>query len=194
MNRVGWLLLLVFVTAAVIFGFMLSKGEESAPARPEPVSRPGPLEPGENLVIPVAGIKAPDLSDTWGDSRGGGERRHNAIDIMAPRGTLVVAAAPGTIEKLFVSRPGGNTVYVRSNDGRIIHYYAHLDAYRDGLAEGQAVRTGDVIGTVGSTGNASPDGPHLHFEVKRMREGESWHQGQPVNPYLLLADNVRSQR
>ena len=140
------------------------------------------------LAIPVAGIKKAQLSDTFTQARAGGARAHDAIDIMAPRGTPVVAAAPGKVEKLFDSKGGGGiTAYVRSADGQWIYYYAHLDRYAPGLAEGQNVQRGTVLGTVGSTGNANPDGPHLHFAIHRMRPGEKWHQGSAVNPYPLLA-------
>ena len=140
------------------------------------------------LAIPVAGIKASQLSDTFTQARAGGARVHDAIDIMADRGTLVLAAAPGRVEKIFLSDGGGGkTIYVRSPDGRWIYYYAHLDQYAAGLAEGQQVRRGQVLGTVGSTGNASPDGPHLHFAIHRMAAGEKWYQGSAVNPFPLLA-------
>lgn len=140
------------------------------------------------LAIPVVGISAGELVDTYTASRGGGSRVHNAIDIMAPRGTPVVAAGDGTVEKLFYSNGGGGiTAYVRSPDGRWMHYYAHLDAYAPGLREGQRIRRGDPVGTVGITGNASPSGPHLHFAINRMSPGERWWQGSPINPYPLLA-------
>ncbi len=140
------------------------------------------------LAIPVAGIKASQLSDTFTQARAGGARAHDAIDIMAPRGTPVVAAAPGKVEKLFESKGGGGiTAYVRSPDGQWLYYYAHLDRYAPGLAEGQPVQRGTPIGTVGSTGNANPDGPHLHFAIHRMRPGEKWYQGSAVNPYPFLA-------
>lgn len=138
------------------------------------------------LIIPVQGVSATQLVDTWGQSRAGGERRHEAIDIMAPRGTPVLSAAEGEVEKLFVSEQGGITVYVRSPDRRTIYYYAHLDRYAPGLAEKQAVRAGEVIGYVGFTGDASPDGPHLHFAIAQARPDERWWQGTPVNPYPLL--------
>jgi len=154
----------------------------AAPQRPAVVVGPG------GLAIPVAGIRPGQLSDTYTQSRAGGARAHNAIDIMAPRGTPVVAAAPGTVEKLYFSRGGGGiSAYVRSSDRRWIYYYAHLDAYAPGLREGQALGRGDPIGIVGSTGNANPAGPHLHFAVHAMEQGESWHEGQAVNPYPLLA-------
>jgi murein DD-endopeptidase MepM/ murein hydrolase activator NlpD len=140
------------------------------------------------LAIPVAGKNIRDLVDTYTQSRGGGARVHNAIDIMADRGTPVVAAAPGTVEKLYFSKGGGGiSAYVRSEDGKWMYYYAHLDAYAPGLAEGQKVMRGQAIGTVGFTGNANPAGPHLHFAVYQMAEGEDWHEGTPVNPYPLLA-------
>lgn len=140
------------------------------------------------LAIPVDGIRGTDLTDTYTQSRAGGARVHNAIDIMAPRGRPVVAAAPGFVEKLFFSRGGGGiTAYVRSPDRQWIYYYAHLDAYAPGLREGQRVERGTPIGTVGFTGNASPSGPHLHFQVNRMRPDQKWYDGEPVNPYPLLA-------
>jgi murein DD-endopeptidase MepM/ murein hydrolase activator NlpD len=140
------------------------------------------------LAIPVAGVRPEQLTDTYTQSRAGGARVHNAIDIMAPRGTPVVAAAEGTVEKLYFSNGGGGiTAYVRSPDGQWMHYYAHLDAYAPELREGMRIRRGDPIGTVGSTGNASPDGPHLHYAIYRMGPGERWWQGTPVNPYPQLA-------
>lgn len=140
------------------------------------------------LAIPVAGIKQSDLADTFTQARAGGARVHDAIDIMAPEGTPVIAAAPGKVEKLFFSKGGGGiTVYVRSPDQRWDYYYAHLQRYAPGLAEGQQVKRGDPIGFVGHTGNASPDGPHLHFAINRMEPGQKWYQGAPINPYPLLA-------
>jgi peptidoglycan LD-endopeptidase LytH len=109
---------------------------------------------------------------------------------MAPHGTPVVAAAPGTVEKLFFSKGGGGiTAYVRSEDGRWNYYYAHLQDYAPGLKEGQKLKRGDLVGRVGSTGNANPAGPHLHFAINRMADGEKWYKGTPINPYPLLAGN-----
>jgi len=157
-------------------------GTQPAPPKAE-------LEIGPSgLAIPVAGIKPEALADTYTQSRAGGARVHNAIDIMAPHGTPVVASAPGVVEKLYFSKGGGGiSAYVRSPDGQWIFYYAHLQAYAPGLKEGQAVKQGDLIGTVGSTGNANPAGPHLHFAVNKMVAGEDWHEGSPINPYPLLA-------
>lgn len=140
------------------------------------------------LAVPVAGVRPEQLVDTYTQARAGGARIHDAIDIMAPNGTPVVAAAPGTVEKLFFSKGGGGiTAYIRSDDNRWIYYYAHLDEYAPGLNEGDKVRRGQRIGTVGSTGNANPAGPHLHFAIHRMEPGDDWHQGSPINPYPLLA-------
>lgn len=140
------------------------------------------------LAIPVANVRAAQLVDTFTQARAGGARVHDAIDIMAPEGSAVLAAAPGTVEKLFFSQGGGGiSAYVRSDDGRWIYYYAHLRDYAPGIREGQKVPRGALIGYVGHTGNASPDGPHLHFAVHRMSNGEKWHQGSPINPYPLLA-------
>ncbi|MCA1654040.1 MAG: M23 family metallopeptidase [Sphingomicrobium sp.] len=139
------------------------------------------------LAIPVAGIKRDQMTDTFTAARAGG-RRHDAIDIMAPEGTAIIATAPGTVEKLFESvGKGGTTAYVRSEDGKWIYYYAHLLSYAPGLREGQKVARGDMIGRVGHTGDASPAGPHLHFAINQMNPGERWWQGTPINPYPLLA-------
>lgn len=155
-------------------------------ARPEnPVHNSG-------LIIPVEGIPASQLVDTYGAARGGG-RSHGALDIMAPRGSRVVAAADGIVEKLHRSSAGGITAYVRSTDGTWIYYYAHLDSYAPGLAAGTLLRRGDLVGRVGSTGNANPAWPHLHFAMYRMSPGARWYQGRPVNPYPLLAGNARSR-
>lgn len=140
------------------------------------------------LAVPVAGVSPEALVDTFTQARAGGARRHDAIDIMAPRGTPVISASAGVIEKLYFSEGGGGiSAYVRSNDKRWIYYYAHLDAYADGLKEGQRIGIGDPIGTVGSTGNAAADAPHLHFAIHRMEPEEGWWEGRPVNPYPLLA-------
>lgn len=137
------------------------------------------------LTIPVAGVSASDLVDSFKDDRDG--RRHGAIDIMAPAGTPVIAAASGTVEKLFLSDGGGNAVYVRSGDRQTIHYYAHLQGYAPDLAEGQSVQRGQHLGTVGSTGNADPAAPHLHFAVLRTSPDASWWETTvAIDPYPLL--------
>ena len=138
------------------------------------------------LALPVVGIKPGQLVDTYDSARGSG-RRHDAIDIMAAEGTPVIAAADGRIEKLFDSVRGGKTIYERSPDRQWIYYYAHLSGYAPGLAEGQQVKRGEVIASVGHTGDASAAGPHLHFAVNRMAPGERWWNGTAINPYPLLA-------
>ena len=161
------------------------------PAPTSPVPRVQPVVAPSGLAIPVAGIRANQLLDTFTQARAGG-RPHDAIDIMAPAGTPVIAAAEGTVEKLYFSQGGGGiTAYVRSIDGRWMYYYAHLQAYATGLHEGQRVARGDPIGRVGSTGNANPAGPHLHFAINSMAGEERWWQGTPVNPYPLLGGQQR---
>lgn len=140
------------------------------------------------LAIPVAGVKPGQLTDTFTQARADGARVHDAIDIMAPEMTPVTAASPGTVEKLFYSNGGGGiSAYVRSDDGRWTYYYAHLNSYAAGLAERQHLARGSAIGFVGHTGNASADGPHLHFAINQMQPGEKWYNGTPINPYPLLA-------
>ena len=159
-----------------------------------PVAVAEGLEVGPaGLAIPIAGVKAKQLTDTFTQARAGGARVHDAIDIMADEGTPVIAATDGTVEKLFYSDGGGgNTIYIRSPDQRWTYYYAHLQGYAPGLAEGQQVKRGQVIGRVGHTGNASAEGPHLHFAINRMEPGEKWYQGSPINPYPLLAGKPAS--
>ncbi len=140
------------------------------------------------LAIPVTGVKAAQLTDTFTQARAGGARVHDAIDIMAAEGTPVIAATQGTVEKLYFSHGGGGiSAYLRSPDQQWTYYYAHLSAYAPGLHEGQRLLRGAPVGFVGHTGNASPDGPHLHFAINRMAPGEKWYQGTPINPYPLLA-------
>ena len=144
------------------------------------------------LALPVVGVKPTDLVDTYDAARGVG-RRHDAIDIMAPEGTPVIAAADGTIEKLFFSQGGGGiTIYERGTDPKWQYYYAHLQRYAPGLAEGQRVKRGQVIAFVDHTGDASPSGPHLHFAINAMGPGQRWWQGTPINPYPLLAGKKAS--
>ena len=174
-------------------GTLSAAGDVATVKRPGtgPVAIAEGLEVGPaGLAIPVAGVKPDQLTDTFTQARAGGARRHDAIDVMAPEGTPVIAAAPGTVEKLFFSQGGGgNTIYVRSPDQRWTYYYAHLSAYAPGLAEGQQVRRGQVIARVGHTGDANVAGPHLHFAINQMAPGERWWQGTPINPYPLLAGN-----
>lgn len=139
----------------------------------------------EPLLIPVAGVTAAQLSDTFSDARGAG-RGHDAIDIMAASGTPVVAVSEGTIAKLFLSEAGGLTIYQFDAASELAYYYAHLERYADGLEEGQAVARGQLIGYVGYSGNANPSAPHLHFAVFLLGPDKRWWQGEAINPYPLL--------
>jgi murein DD-endopeptidase MepM/ murein hydrolase activator NlpD len=139
-----------------------------------------------NLLIPVEGVTARQLTDTFNDSRAVG-RRHDAIDIMAPRGREVRAVDDGTIAKLFTSKAGGLTIYQFDPTQTFSYYYAHLDRYASGLAEHQSVSRGQLLGYVGSTGNASENAPHLHFAIARLGTDHAWWKGDPINPYPLLA-------
>lgn len=137
------------------------------------------------LLIPVVGIKASQLTDTYTDARSNG-RIHDGIDIMAPSGTKVIAAGDGTVVKLFYSNQGGLTVYEFDPTEKFIYYYAHLDSYAPGLVEGKQLRRGDPIGLVGSSGNASEAAPHLHFEVSVLGPEKLWWKSTAINPYPLL--------
>jgi murein DD-endopeptidase MepM/ murein hydrolase activator NlpD len=137
------------------------------------------------LLIPVAGVVASQLYDTYGEIRGG-LRQHEALDILAARGTPVLSAASGRVLKLFDSKAGGLMVYAADSSERFILMYGHLDAYAPGLAEGQTLRRGQQIGTVGTTGNAPPGTPHLHFAIARSADLSEWWKGSPVNPFPLL--------
>ena len=157
----------------------------SIPAGNVPTTAPE-LQPQPGfLVIPVAGIKAYQLTDTFIQARGDG-RSHEAIDIVAPRGTLVFAVDDGSIAKLFNSEPGGLTAYQFDLGEKFAYFYGHLDSYAPGLTEGQLVKRGELIGYVGSSGNANPVGPHLHFAIFVLGSEKDWWRGTPINPYPLL--------
>jgi murein DD-endopeptidase MepM/ murein hydrolase activator NlpD len=153
------------------------------PPAPPRASAPAP-SPGR-LIIPVQGIQPKDLVDTYTQSRGQG-RKHDAIDIIAPRGTPVLAVADGTVLKLFRSKAGGITLYQLSADGTAIYYYAHLERYAPGMAEGKALRQGEEIAYVGDSGNVVPGNTHLHFEIKTTRNPKRFWEGINVNPFPLL--------
>jgi murein DD-endopeptidase MepM/ murein hydrolase activator NlpD len=162
-----------------------------APSSPAPVAAaPVAPVPGEQLrknvlLVPVLGVKASQLSDTFHETRGG-NRPHEALDILAPRGTQVIAVDDGRIVKLFKSVPGGLTIYQFDPSERFAYYYAHLDGYASDLAEGLQVKRGEVIGYVGSTGNANPATPHLHFAIFELGPEKRWWKGTAINPYPLL--------
>jgi murein DD-endopeptidase MepM/ murein hydrolase activator NlpD len=140
--------------------------------------------------VPVEGVAPDDLDDTFTARRSGG-RTHRAIDIMAPRGTPVLAISDGEITRIHTNRLGGKVLYLRSYGGEYDFYYAHLDAYAPGIEEGQTVRQGDVLGFVGNTGNARRTPPHLHFQVLRQ-SGRG--RGTPVNPYRLFQQSDLYER
>ncbi|MFD1036262.1 murein hydrolase activator EnvC family protein [Sphingomonas hankookensis] len=191
MNRIGWAFLALFVLGAGLIALLVDFGDPRSP-RPDrlataPQAPADPLPPGM-LTLPVRGVGWSSIRDSFGEERAGGERRHTGVDIMAPAGVPVVAAAPGTVEKLFYSNGGGGvTAYVRSPDRRLSYYYAHLAAYAPTLHEGGQVRAGDPIGAVGDTGNAGAGNFHLHFGIERLNPDEPWYRGRAINPYPLLA-------
>ena len=137
-----------------------------------------------NLLVPVKGVDPKTLVDNFDEGRG--KRKHEAIDILAPRGTPVVAAGDGRVAKLFTSAAGGLTVYQFDPEQRFIYYYAHLDSYAEGLQQGTEVKRGDLIGYVGTTGNAPKNTPHLHFTIFRAGPDKKWWKGTPINPHPLL--------
>lgn len=142
------------------------------------------------LIIPVAGVRPEQLIDTFDDARSEG-RLHDAIDIMAPAGTPVLAATAGKIMRLFQSDKGGITIYQLSADEKTVYYYAHLQGYAAGLSEGNTVRQGDVIAYVGDTGNAGVGNYHLHFSISAVSDPKRYWEGTNINPYPLLRSTVR---
>lgn len=153
-------------------------------AAPAPIARgAGPV--ADPLLIPVADIHASQLHDTFTEARGSA-RRHEAIDILAPRGTQVFAVADGKVAKLFDSKPGGLTIYQFDASEKFAYYYAHLDRYAPEVKEGIFLHRGDVIGYVGTTGNADRATPHLHFAIFELGPEKQWWKGTAINPYPLL--------
>jgi len=143
--------------------------------------------PSGKLMIPVDGVKYSQLTDTFTAARGT-DRHHDAIDIMASKGTKVFAVADGKVVKLFTSVRGGLTVYQFEPTEKFAYYYAHLDHYADGVKEGTQLKRGDLVGYVGSTGDADAKAPHLHFAVVQLTPEKQWWKGTAINPYPLLAD------
>jgi len=173
------------VAAAPVAAAPVAASSQAGPGSTGSQAGPGATAAPSGLLLPVQGITAAQLQDTFTDARSQG-RVHDAIDILAAEGTPVLAVADGTIEKLFDSERGGLTVYQFEPGGTYCYYYAHLQRYADGLAEKQVVKRGDVIGYVGHTGNASPDAPHLHFEIHRLGPEKQWWKGESLNPYPVL--------
>lgn len=172
-----------------------------APPSPAPAPRPGAESPDlrqRNLVLPVQGITPEKLQNTYDDARSGG-RVHQAIDILAPRNTPVLAVEDGRVAKLFTSKQGGLTIYQFDPTEAYAYYYAHLEHYADGVKEGVMLRRGQVIGYVGTSGNAPPETPHLHFAIFRLTPEKRWWEGDPLNPFAILsggrvADRVEPAR
>lgn len=172
-----------------------TKDEEPPPVAPPPpaVVAPPPAAFGaevealrmRSLTLPVQGIKREELRDTFNEMRGA-TRRHEALDVLAPRNTPVLAVEDGKIAKLFLSDAGGITLYQFDPTETYCYYYAHLERYAEGLKEGDTVRRGQVIGYVGTTGNAPRDTPHLHFAIFKMSEDKKWWQGTAIDPYSVL--------
>jgi murein DD-endopeptidase MepM/ murein hydrolase activator NlpD len=150
-----------------------------------PVATSGNVGP-RRLRVPIDGSDPELWRGAFEQRRGGGSRAHEAVDILSPRNTPVHAVENGTIAKIFESKQGGHTVYQFSADGRLVYYYAHLERYADGLREGQSISQGDVIGYVGTSGNAPPGTPHLHFAVFELGSDKRWWQGQAIDPYLAF--------
>jgi murein DD-endopeptidase MepM/ murein hydrolase activator NlpD len=177
----------VITTPAVAAGTIDSvqrEPQETPPAQKSPAS---------GLVIPVAGVRPRDLVDTYEQSRSQG-RRHDAIDIAAARGTPVLAVAPGSVAKLFVSERGGIALYQLAPDKHTIYYYAHMDRYADGITDGKSLQQGDVIGYVGDTGNAGAGNYHLHFSISTIADPKQYWGGTPQNPYPLLRQGISQPR
>jgi murein DD-endopeptidase MepM/ murein hydrolase activator NlpD len=148
---------------------------------------------GRGLIIPVAGVDPDELRDDFHAARSGG-RRHNAIDILAPYGTPVIAADDGYVLRLSRNRAGGIVVYATDPEQRVVYYYAHLAGYHDGMSAGKPIAKGDTLGYVGTSGNAPEDTPHLHFQIMRMRGGGRYWNGEPLNPYPILRAAAPSKR
>lgn len=144
--------------------------------------------PGAKLRLPIDGMGIDRLKGGFAERRG--NHPHEAVDIMAPRHTPVHAVQDGEIARLFLSNAGGNTIYQFDPTGHICYYYAHLQRYAQGLHDGALVKQGDVIGYVGTSGNAPPNAPHLHFAVFEVTSSQRWWDGRPIDPYLFFRDPV----
>ena len=171
-----------------------TKKEEPSPVTPPPAEAVAIPELSANpiaelrvrsLTLPVQGIKRDELRDTFNETRGG-SRKHEAMDVLAPRNTPVLAVEDGKIARLFLSAAGGITIYQFDPTSTYCYYYAHLEKYANGLEEGDTVKRGQVLGYVGTTGNAPRDTPHLHFAIFKLGEDKKWWQGTAIDPYSVL--------
>ena len=170
--------------AIAALAFAEGRNVGRASARPPVHDGLKPVLHSSGIIIPVTGVAASQLKPGFNQARAG--HVHHALDILAPRGTAVVAAVDGTIRKLFFSGAGGITIYQFDRDQGLVYYYAHLDRYADDLREGMAVRQGEVIGYVGTTGNAPASTPHLHFAIGRLTPAKKWWESEAIDPYPLL--------
>ena len=170
----------------------LQKASERAVVA-HPIAMPPQVENAatdpDRPIVPIDGLRARDLHDTFHDARNGHE--HEALDIPSPLGTPVHAAVEGNVVKLFLSKQGGITVYQFDDSRTYCYYYAHLDHYADGLKEGMLLRQGQVLGYVGATGDAQPNAPHLHFAIFRLGPEKNWWKGEAIDPLPLLHDSRR---
>ena len=188
-------LIIALSTLVVVSAMAMVKHAHDAPAlvvvpvrhvpgqREEPAPKAVRL-PERKLSFPLKGYDPARLRDTFDESRG--RRKHEALDIMAPRGTPVVAVDDGRVARLYRSGAGGLSVYQFDAAGRLVYFYAHLDGYAAGLAEGDFLKRGDLVGYVGSTGNAPRHAPHLHFAIFEMGPERKWWKGRAINPYEYL--------
>ncbi|MGE3959237.1 MAG: M23 family metallopeptidase [Vicinamibacterales bacterium] len=198
----------VLVAVAIAVAARLQPGDAAAPAEPvigphdrptPPALAPAPAAAGappvdrapatladRNLRLPIAAADVGAMKGQFDQPRDGGRRGHEAVDILAPRHTAVHAVDDGTIEKLFLSKAGGITIYQFDPTRRFAYYYAHLERYAPGLGERQAVSKGDILGYVGTSGNAPPDTPHLHFAIFELTPERQWWTGTPIDPWLAF--------
>jgi murein DD-endopeptidase MepM/ murein hydrolase activator NlpD len=153
---------------------------------PTPIATSGDRSNGR-LRLPIDGVDVESLKGGFAETRGS-NRPHEAVDILAPRNTPIHAVEDGKIAKLFTSKAGGLTIYQFDPQERRCYYYAHLERYADRIAEGQTVSQGDVIGYVGTSGNAPANTPHLHFAVFELNADKHWWQGTPIDPYRVFRD------
>jgi murein DD-endopeptidase MepM/ murein hydrolase activator NlpD len=159
-------------------------GGEEAPPPPPAVASDIDALGRRHLLLPVQGLRREQLRDSFSEGRAG--HLHEAIDIMAARNTPVMAVEDGHLAKLFVSAQGGNTIYQFDPSGTYAYYYAHLERYADGIHEGDQLRRGQVVGYVGTSGNAPPQSPHLHFAIFRLTADKQWWKGTALDPYLVF--------
>jgi murein DD-endopeptidase MepM/ murein hydrolase activator NlpD len=193
----------IFPSGSAVLADRPVEAAANVDVKPSPKSEPRPVTPPaapttpmlsanpfedlrrRNLTLPVDGIKRADLRDTFNELRGG-SRRHEAIDVLAPRNTPVLAVEDGKIARLFYSDAGGITIYQFDPTTSYVYYYAHLERYADGLKEGDPIKRGQVIAYVGTTGNAPRNTPHLHFAIFKLTDQKNWWQGTPIDPYSVL--------